>query len=152
MSNGTRAMTQRRRSPVVSSSALKDLGLGTAIAAPSMLQSDVPKRSFRFALVSRCVTISFVIEGFRDSATRQLWNTGRCKVLPTDLHRQALKKLYILHAALSLENLKVPPGNRLEKLRGDRAGQHSIRINDKFRICFEWRDGNAHQVEIVDYH
>jgi proteic killer suppression protein len=93
-----------------------------------------------------------VIASFHDSATRQLWETGRCKALPSNLHRQALKKLYILSAALSLENLNVPPGNRLEKLRGNRAGQHSIRINDKFRICFEWRDGNAHRVELVDYH
>jgi proteic killer suppression protein len=58
----------------------------------------------------------------------------------------------MLNAALALENLAVPPGNRLEKLRGDRAGQHSIRINDQYRICFAWRDGSAHDVEVVDYH
>jgi proteic killer suppression protein len=63
-----------------------------------------------------------------------------------------LKKLYILNAALALENLTVPPGNRLERLRGDRAGQHSIRVNDQYRICFIWRGGNAHEVEVVDYH
>jgi proteic killer suppression protein len=63
-----------------------------------------------------------------------------------------MKKLYILNAALALENLAVPPGNRLEKLRGDRDGQHCIRINDQYRICFVWRDGNAHDVEVVDYH
>ena len=63
-----------------------------------------------------------------------------------------MKKLYILNAALALENLTVPPGNRLEKLHGNRIGQHSIRINDQYRICFVWRDGNAHDVEVVDYH
>jgi proteic killer suppression protein len=63
-----------------------------------------------------------------------------------------MKKLYILNAALQVENLSVPPGNRLERLCGDRDGQHSIRINDRYRICFVWRDGNAHEVEVVDYH
>jgi len=64
----------------------------------------------------------------------------------------ALRKLAMLDAAESLDDLRVPPGNRLEKLSGKRTGQHSIRINDQWRICFEWRDGDAHQVEIVDYH
>jgi proteic killer suppression protein len=68
------------------------------------------------------------------------------------LNRQALKKLYILNAALALENLIVPPGNRLEKLRGNREDQHSIRISDQYRVCFVWRDGTAHDVEVVDYH
>jgi len=68
------------------------------------------------------------------------------------LNRQALKRLYILNAALALENLIVPPGNRLEKLRGNREDQHSIRISDQYRVCFVWRDGTAHDVEVVDYH
>lgn len=72
--------------------------------------------------------------------------------MPADLHRRAFKKLAILNAAVSLDNLKVPPGNHLEALRRNRSGQHSIRINDQDRICFEWRDGNAFAVEIVDYH
>ncbi|HWG21184.1 MAG TPA: type II toxin-antitoxin system RelE/ParE family toxin [Terracidiphilus sp.] len=93
-----------------------------------------------------------MIVSFHDPNARELWETGRCKKLPTDLHRLALKKLYLIHAALALENLMVPPGNRLEKLKGDREGQHIIRINDRYRICFIWREGNAHQVEIVDYH
>ena len=63
-----------------------------------------------------------------------------------------LKKLVIVHGASSLEDLKIPPGNRLEKLRGDRSGQHSIRINDQWRVCFRWSEGHAHDVEIVDYH
>lgn len=63
-----------------------------------------------------------------------------------------MRKLKILHNAVSLNDLRIPPGNRLETLQGDRAGQHSIRINDQWRICFVWNAGNAHQVEIVDYH
>jgi proteic killer suppression protein len=93
-----------------------------------------------------------MIVGFRDAETEKLWSTGRCKRLPSQLNRQAMKKLYILNAALQLENLSVPPGNRPERLRGDREGLHSIRINDRYRICFAWRDGNAHEVEVVDYH
>ncbi len=93
-----------------------------------------------------------MIAGFRDADTERLWTAGRSKRPPAQLNRQALKKLYILNAALALENLMVPPGNRLEKLRGDREGWHSIRINDQYRICFVWRDGNAHDVEVVDYH
>jgi proteic killer suppression protein len=93
-----------------------------------------------------------MIAGFRDADTERLWTTGRCRRLPAKLNRRALRKLYILNAALALENLNVPPGNRLEKLRGDREGRHSIRINDQYRVCFVWRDGNAHEVEIVDYH
>ncbi|HKF47746.1 MAG TPA: type II toxin-antitoxin system RelE/ParE family toxin [Terracidiphilus sp.] len=93
-----------------------------------------------------------VIVSFHDPETRVLWQTGKCRKLPAKLNRHALRKLYILNAALALENLMVPPGNRLEKLRGDRVGQHSIRINDQYRICFIWRDGNVHEVEIVDYH
>jgi proteic killer suppression protein len=68
------------------------------------------------------------------------------------LQRAALRKLAILDAAESLEDLRVPPGNRLEKLAGDRKGQHSIRINDQWRICFRWSEGDAHDVEITDYH
>jgi proteic killer suppression protein len=83
--------------------------------------------------------------------TERLWTTGWCKRWPAQLNRQALKKLYILNAALAPENLMVPLGNRLEKLRGNRKGRHSIRINDQYRICFVWRDGNAHEVEVVDY-
>jgi proteic killer suppression protein len=93
-----------------------------------------------------------MIVGCRDADTERLWKTGWCKRLPAQLNRQAMKKLYILHAALALENLMVPPRNRLERLRGDRKGQHSIRINDQYRICFVWVDGHATDVEIVDYH
>jgi len=93
-----------------------------------------------------------MIESFRDKETERLWQSGRSRRLPADLRRRAFKKLGILNAALTLDNLGVPPGNQLEALRGTRAGQHSIRVNDKYRVCFEWRDGNAFEVEIVDYH
>ena len=72
--------------------------------------------------------------------------------MPPDLQRVALRKLLMVDAATRLEDLRVPPANRLETLKGDRAGQWSIRINDQWRVCFAWRDGNAYDVEIVDYH
>ena len=93
-----------------------------------------------------------MIASFRDPETGRLWRSGKNRRLPTDLHRRAFKKLAILNAAVALDNLRVPPGNRLETLRGNRTGQHSIRINDQYRVCFVWRDGNAFDVEIVDYH
>ena len=93
-----------------------------------------------------------MISSFRDRETERLWQSGKSRRLPNDLWRRAFKKLAILNAALTLDNLRVPPGNQLEALRGKRAGQHSIRINDQYRVCFVWRDGNVFQVEIVDYH
>jgi len=81
-----------------------------------------------------------------------LWRLGKSRRIPADLERRAFKKLAILNAAVALENLRVPPGNQLEALRGNCAGQHSVRINDQYRVCFVWRDGNAFDVEIVDYH
>lgn len=93
-----------------------------------------------------------MIASFRDSETENLWRTGRSRKLPADLQRRAFRKLAILNAAVTLDNLRIPPGNNLEALRGTRAGHHSIRINDQFRICFRWEQGNAFSVEIVDYH
>ena len=93
-----------------------------------------------------------MIASFRDAEAERLWASGKSRRLPAHLHRRAFKKLAILNAAISLDNLKVPPGNHLESLRRDRVGQHSIRINDQYRICFVWRDGSAYDVEIVDYH
>jgi proteic killer suppression protein len=93
-----------------------------------------------------------VIASFRDKETERLWRTGRSRRLPATLQRAAFRKLAIVNAAVALENLKVPPGNHLEALHGNRAGQHSIRVNDQYRICFRWQDGNAFEVEIADYH
>jgi toxin HigB-1 len=93
---------------------------------------------------------------FADRATRDLYNGVASKparkIVPAALRQRALDKLTLLDAAVSLDQLQIPPGNRLEALRGDRAGQHSIRINDQFRICFLWTDAGAIDVEIVDYH
>jgi proteic killer suppression protein len=93
-----------------------------------------------------------MIASFRDKETERLWQSGKSRRLPADLQLRAFKKLAILNAAVSLSNLEVPPGNQLEALRRNRSGQHSIRVNDQYRVCFEWRDGNVFEVEIVDYH
>jgi len=93
-----------------------------------------------------------VIASFRDADTELLWQTGKTRRIPAGLRRSAWKKLAILNAAVELSNLRVPPGNHLEELTGDRKGQHSIRVNDQFRLCFRWLDGNAYEVGIVDYH
>ncbi len=92
------------------------------------------------------------IRSFLDRETEKVWNRERVSAFGSDLQRQANKKLQILNAAGSLDTLRVPPGNRLEKLRGDREGQHSIRINDQYRICFIWTDDGPARVEITDYH
>ena len=92
-----------------------------------------------------------MIKRFRCRETEKVFQRRRSKRF-AGIHRMALRKLLILDAAVSLADLRVPPANRLERLRADRRGQHSIRINDQWRICFRWRDGQAHDVEIVDYH
>lgn len=93
-----------------------------------------------------------MIRNFRDRETEQLFRREPIKRLSRELQRAALRKLLLLDAATQLDDLRVPPGNRLEKLKGDRSGQHSIRINDQWRICFVWNQGQASDVEIVDYH
>ena len=93
-----------------------------------------------------------MIRSFRDRETEKVFRREGMRKLPLDVQRIAQRKLAILDAAESLQDLRVPPGNRLERLSGDREGQHSIRINDQWRLCFRWRDGDAHDVEIVDYH
>ena len=93
-----------------------------------------------------------MIRSFRDRDTERIFGRERTPRLSTDVQRMAQRKLAVVDAAESLQDLRIPPGNRLEKLSGDRDGQHSIRINDQWRICFRWRDGDAHDVEITDYH
>ncbi len=93
-----------------------------------------------------------MIKSFRDGETERLWKEERTRRIPADLRKPAFKKLQMLNAAMALTDLLVPPGNRLERLHGDREGQYSIRINDQYRICFEWRESNAYEVEITDYH
>jgi proteic killer suppression protein len=93
-----------------------------------------------------------MILSFRNKHTEQVFNRARSRKLPQDIQQVALRKLRMLHNAETLEDLRIPPANRLEALYGDREGQYSIRINDQWRICFRWDGQHAHDVEIVDYH
>lgn len=93
-----------------------------------------------------------MIRSFRDKETEKVFRREVSRKLPPELQRPAQRKLAILDGAEALQDLRIPPGNRLERLRGDREGQHSIRINDRWRICFIWADGDAREVEITDYH
>ena len=93
-----------------------------------------------------------MIKSFKDADAQLLWETGKTHRIPANIRVSALKKLAILHWATSLSDLAVPGGNHLEALTGDRKGQHSIRINNRYRLCFMWRDGDASNVEVVDYH
>ncbi|MBM3150667.1 MAG: plasmid maintenance system killer family protein [Chloroflexi bacterium] len=93
-----------------------------------------------------------MIETFASDETEQIYRGQVSKKLPKDIQRTARRKLLYLDDAEDLQDLLAPPGNRLEKLKGDRAGQHSIRINDQWRICFKWSGNMAQDVEIVDYH
>ena len=93
-----------------------------------------------------------MIRSIRDKETQRVFARQRSAKLPGDMQQVAYRKLRMLNNATSLADLQIPPANRLEKLRGDRAEQYSIRINDQWRVCFEWREGDAYHVEIVDYH
>jgi proteic killer suppression protein len=92
-----------------------------------------------------------MIESFACAETEKIFHVQLSRRLPINIQRTARRKLLQLHAATQLSDMAVPPGNRLETLKGGRAGQHSIRVNDQWRICFRWESG-AHEVEIVDYH
>ena len=96
--------------------------------------------------------MAIVIGTFASKATEKIFHRQPAQKFPPNLRRVAQRKLLLLDAAEQLDDLLVPPGNRLEKLAGDRKGQHSIRINDQWRICFRWSEGDAYDVEIVDYH
>jgi proteic killer suppression protein len=93
-----------------------------------------------------------VITGFADRRTQELFRREFVKGLSTEIQRAALRKLLILDAAARIEDLRVPPGNRLEALRGNLRGLHSIRVNDQWRIVFRWSEGNASEVQVLDYH
>ena len=93
-----------------------------------------------------------MIRSFRDSETEKVFQRERSPRLPPSVQRRAYRKLLLLDAAEALKELRVPPGNRLERLSGDRVGQHSIRVNDQWRVCFRWDRGDAYDVEITDYH
>ena len=93
-----------------------------------------------------------MIRSFRSKAAEEIWRGNASRGLSMEIQRTARRKLRMLNNARTLQDLRVPPVNRLEALKGDRRGQHSIRINDRYRLCFVWRTGDAHDVEIVDYH
>ena len=93
-----------------------------------------------------------MIRSFACDKTKRLFELEKVRAFPPDIQRTALRKLVLLHAVTELPHLRVPPGNRLEALNGNRKGQHSIRINDQWRICFRWEVDGPHEVEIVDYH
>ena len=93
-----------------------------------------------------------MIVSFACAETEGIFRGERSRRLPQDIQNVARRKLEYLHRARRLDDLRMPPGNRLEALKGDRRGQHSVRVNDQWRICFEWQVGNAARVEIVDYH
>lgn len=93
-----------------------------------------------------------MIESFNSPELERLFATGKSRRLPPDILKPALMRLTQLHAVMTIDDLRIPPSNRLEALRGDRAGQWSIRINDRWRVCFRFEDGNAFDVEIADYH
>ena len=93
-----------------------------------------------------------MIRSFKDAETEKIFNRLRSLKLDQSIQAVAYRKLRMLHNSHAINDLRAPPANRLEKLKGDRDGQYSIRINDQYRVCFEWKDGDAYQVEIVDYH
>ncbi|MBA16464.1 MAG: plasmid maintenance system killer [Sphingomonas sp.] len=93
-----------------------------------------------------------MIRSFASFETERIWNGHGSRKLPSDIERRALNRLKLLNRACTMDDLRNPPGNRLHALKGDRAGQHSISINTQWRICFVWKDGDAYDVEIVDYH
>jgi len=93
-----------------------------------------------------------MIRSFGDKETKKLFDRLRSSQLPGDIQQVAYRKLRMIHNAQNLSDLRIPPANRLEKLLGKRPGQYGIRINEQWRICFEWHDGDAYDVEIVDYH
>ena len=93
-----------------------------------------------------------MIRSFGDKETRELYQRGKCRKIPADIQRRALRKLEMIDKAETLEDLKVPPGNRLEPLKGERTGYYSIRINEQWRITFRFENGDAFEVQIEDYH
>ena len=93
-----------------------------------------------------------MIKSFKDRQTEDLYGGSRSRKTPPDVAKRAIVKLFLIDTVTRIEDLRVPPGNRLEALKGDRTGQHAIRVNDQWRICFVWREGDAYDVEFCDYH
>ncbi|SFJ36990.1 proteic killer suppression protein [Phyllobacterium sp. CL33Tsu] len=93
-----------------------------------------------------------MIQSFADRETQLIWSGIRSRELPSDIQAVALRKLRLLNQARVIDDLRIPPGNRLEALKGNLAGQHSIHINDQWRVCFKWAEGGPRDVKIIDYH
>lgn len=93
-----------------------------------------------------------MICSFKTKETEKIWNLEMVRKIPFEVQKIGLRKLVMLNKSMDISDLRIPPANRLEKLKADRDGQYSIRINEQWRICFSWQDGNAYDVEIVDYH
>ena len=117
---------------------------------PKHVRRTPPSRHLDVCHVTRYV--HHMIKTFADKQTEQFWVTGKLRRLPPDIARRALRRLSAIDAAAQVDVLRVPPGNRLHALEGDRAGQHSVSVNDQWRICFRFEDGDAYDVEICDYH
>ena len=122
------------------------------IAAEALRRNGRPCGSQRLTYSRKALILRGVITGFADRRTKDLFARQRVKGLSTEIQRAALRKLLIIDAAASIDDLRVPPGNRLEALRGDLRGFHSIRVNDQWRIVFRWSEGHASDVRIIDYH
>ncbi len=122
------------------------------LAAKWATSEPAPDRRDGSPSITRHVMLGRVIRSFGNAVTERLWSRERAKKLDPRIERTALRKLVLLDAAETLDDLRVPPGNRLEALRGDRDGQHSIRINQQWRTCFTWTPAGPEDVEIVDYH
>ena len=125
------------------------------------LQSDAQKNRAPLKSSVRCITVDVLrhalysrpmIKSFADAETERVFRREFSKKLPGDIQSVALRKLHMLNNAHAVNDLRIPPANRLEKLTGNRQGRHSIRINDQWHVCFVWQDGDAYDVEIVDYH
>ena len=123
-----------------------------ACQAASLLSKTLDSQNITLDVTNATRYHIAMIRSFRGKAAEQVFGRRRHKGLSTAIQRAAYRKLLMLDAAEALDDLRSPPGNRLERLSGSRAGQYSIRINQQWRLCFRWRSGNAHDVEIVDYH
>lgn len=117
-----------------------------------LMQDPGARRKPHLTILSPCDSIAAMITDFHDEETSKVWHGKFSRRLPNQIQEVARRKLRMVNNAQRIEDLRIPPNNRLEALKGDRAGQWSIRINDQWRVCFEWKDGHASRVEICDYH
>ena len=118
----------------------------------AIVRGFMPFENYLFDIYTRCVYNNIMIKSFADKETELIYNQKFSKRLPSTIQKVALRKLMMIDNAKCLEDLRVPPSNHLEQLVGDRKGQHSIRINDQWCVCFTEKDGHYYDVEIVDYH